>query len=105
MSLATYASRDVDIGGVLYKGALVNEIEITSALSNLYYGFLAPTTFRVELSNIDGSLRQLFAVERRGTPITVKRWDEVVGGAATVQVTGRITGYEIGDTADRKSVV
>src|SRR5574337_911437 len=99
MSLATYASRDVDIGGVLYKGALVNEIEITSALSNLYYGFLAPTTFRVELSNLDGSLTHLFAVERRGTPITVKRWDAVAGGAATVQVAGRITGYEIGDTA------
>lgn len=86
---------------LLYKNRLLNDIEITQQLSDIYWGVTEPQDITLELSNIDKLFSQLYAAgeEFRNKGVKLRVYEPLDNHIISFLIYGKITGVEIGDVA------
>jgi len=101
-----FSTEDIYINSNFYERRLLNEIDVTKQLSDIYWGIIEPETLTLRFSNSDGLFFTLEAGEElRGKGIKFQVYEPLEGTPVSFLMYGKIVDYDLRDEASLTVII
>jgi hypothetical protein len=95
-----FSTEDLYVDSTFYERRLLNEVDITQQLSDIYWGIIEPQTITLQFSNADGLFFDLESGEElRNKGIKFQVYEPFDNPSVKFLVYGKIIDYDLRDEA------